>query len=251
MSAFFSHTSGNSREWLAATITAGAPASNEDRLITCWAKWNNVNNVGGAALTLECDGEDGYVQVFAAGTNIRGKFKHEGGGNVNSEGLGFSTNTWHFMAAYMQAPSTGFRSIKSYIDSTQYSNSVDTTSITALDDFNKITVGNDDSPEEFSRWEGWVEDVAVWVVTGQTQADTIVSQLYNSGSGKRADNITESTPSYYAPLISDASVLIGTGALSQQGAGTGPHEVTFDAGETPGLAAGGGGAAVQHVGHFV
>ena len=251
MSAYFSHNTGTDYEYLSGTITVGDPAYTDNKLVTAWLKWEDVASVGGVAVALFPSSDAAYMELTASGSNLRGRFKYDVNSNLNVSRSTFFTNTWHFAAVYLEGMSGSFDDCYTYLDNVSIGSSMNTSGDTGSEDFDQIIIGNDVGPEHFNRWEGWIEDVAVWAVTDRTQAETIISQIWNSGSGKRADNISEATPDYYVPLISDANVEIGTGALSESGSGT--VDVTYDAGETPGLIAGGGGggAAVQHVGHFV
>jgi len=215
------------------------------KLITLWAKWVDDTEFAGWPVVVNPATETARIGIDT-NTNLTPR----GYGNFHNNQLkrtdyssSMTNNVWHFLGLLV-GPSGGDQSVDICLDGSWVTGTNSNTSA-QTEDFSILTIGNGDSPSNANSWEGNIADVALWNAADETEATTIVSQLYNGGSGKEADNISAASPDWYAKLTDTSQLVAAVG-----GSLTNVGSVSFVS-DHPALISSGGVSTVQHVAHFV
>lgn len=168
--------------------------------------------------------------------NLQIDWFYEGDGDGRASTETWVDDTWYACGAFLQEDDGTVQSYAVYQDGVKAASTNSTPNTSGT--FDTLLIGGPFGTSSFRMWTGWVAEVAIWDVANVTEADTIISQLWNGGSPTLSDTIAADSPIWYATLETDATVTTGS-ALTNNGT------VTFDAGEHPTLiTAGGGGGGV-------
>jgi len=246
MSAQFSQVDG--RDYLETTLTSGLSVD-VWKMMTYWTK-READGGGMVEVEVEALSESNYMRGELDSLDQPShilKYNDDGQIGQNTGTGALAQNVWAFRAVIAEG-SAPFCTLKGYIDGTSNSRSYGSGDPGGVQDLTIVYIGNGNNRNQFTRMEGKIADVALWLPSDLSNADSIASQLYNSGNGKRADNIAAANPVAHWTLTD----------TDQYTALTGPNLADADiysptwSSDHPTLQAPSGGVStVQHVGHFV
>lgn len=213
MSAYFNAAT----KYLTATLGGTVPVPNDWKLLTIWARVDTTIT-GSTSRSIYIDNADGanLSMRFNATPQALANGQMSGGGGVGSITLSTSpgTLTWRLTAVYCGPDDGANHDIKGNMDGGTYGFQSRTTTNTDTASWTNFSIGAD--PGGTNNFEGWLADAAIWLPASATEAETIISQLWNSGTPKTADNIAAKTPIWYDKLYDGINNNIGT-ALTNHG----------------------------------